>query len=217
MKKYHFIVPHADDEVLGFGGTIAKLVEQGMDVSVTVLQSPNNPRSEKQLKDLLEAKNILGYKNLYNLYLSSITLSNDLHTLVHTIQDHFTLVQPHVVYTTHLSDNHQDHKALYRAVSIASRPVGPCKSIESVYAGEVISSNDQSFSAERIEFVPNVYEALNENTMTKKIKALKSYSTEFREFPHPRCSEVLRARAICRGSEVMVKYAEAFMLLRQKR
>jgi len=217
VKKYHFIVPHADDEVLGFGGTITKFVELGYDVSVTVLQSPNNPRAEQQLKDFLKAKDILGYKNYYNLYLSSVTLSNDFHTLVHTVQEHFISVKPNIIYTTHISDNHQDHKALYRAVSVASRPVGPCKSIESVYAGEVVSSNDQSFSSERIQFIPNVYETLSEKQLNKKINALEAYSTEYNKPPHPRSSVVLKARAICRGSEVLSHYAEAFMLLREKR
>lgn len=217
MKKYLFIVPHADDEVLGFGGTIAKFVEAGANVMVTVLQSPNNPRAEQQLKDLLKAKDVLGYKTLHNLYLSSVTLSNDLHTVVHTVQEHFKKIQPNIVYTTHDSDNHQDHKALYRAVSIASRPVGPCNNIESIYAGEVISSNDQSFGSERSKFIPNVYETLTERQLLKKISALKAYSTEYRKSPHPRCLDVLKSKAICRGSEVLSKYAEAFMLLRDKR
>lgn len=217
MKNYLFIVPHADDEVLGFGGTIAKFVEMGVNVIVTVLQSPNNPRAEQQLKDLIKAKDVLGYKKLHNLYLSSTTLSNDLHTVVHSVQEHFKQTLPNVIYTTHDSDNHQDHKALYRAVSIASRPIGPCSSIESVYAGEVISSNDQSFGSERSKFIPNVYETLLEKHINKKINALKAYSTESREFPHPRCLEVLKAKAMCRGSEILTKYAEAFMLLRDKR
>lgn len=217
MKNCLFIVPHADDEVLGFGGTITKFVEMGYNVSVTVLQSPNNVRAEQQLKDILEAKDILGYKNLYNLYLSSVVLSNDLHTCVHTVQEHFIKVKPSVVYTTHISDNHQDHKALYRAVSVASRPIGPCNSIQSVYAGEVISSNDQAFGSERVAFVPNVYEVLNELQLNKKIDALKCYSTELKNAPHPRSLELLKARAICRGSEILESYAEAFMLLREKR
>jgi len=217
VKKYLFIVPHADDEVLGFGGTIAKLVEQGHDVSVTVLQSPWSVRAERQLEDIHKAKEILGYSNLYNLFLSSVTLSNDLHTVIHTVQEHLEKINPTIIYTTHISDNHQDHKTLYRAISVVSRPVGPCKSIREVYSGEVISSNDQSFGSERKEFIPNVYETLSEQHLNKKILALQAYSTEINQPPHPRCSEVVKARAISRGSEVLAKYAESFMQLRSIR
>ena len=217
MKTYLFIVPHADDEVLGFGGTIAKFVEQGHDVSVTVLQSPWSIRAEQQLKDIHKAKEILGYNNLHNLFLSSVTLSNDLHTVIHSVQKHLEEIKPTVIYTTHISDNHQDHKTLYRAISVASRPVGPCKSIKEVYSGEVISSNDQSFGSERTDFIPNVYETLSEQHINKKILALQSFSTEINRPPHPRCAEVIKARAISRGSEVLTAYAESFMQLRSIR
>jgi LmbE family N-acetylglucosaminyl deacetylase len=217
VKKYLFIVPHADDEVLGFGGTIAKLVDSGVDVSVTFLQSPNNARAEQQLKDSNKAKEILGYNNLYNLYLPSYTISNDLHTVIHTVQEHLRSISPDVVYTTHCSDNHQDHKALFRAISVVCRPVGPCTSITEVYTGETISSNDQSFSVERAAFTPNIYETLSIEQLNRKILALKAYTTECRQSPHPRCEDIIKARALCRGSEVLSCYAEAFMLLRAKR
>lgn len=59
-SKCLFLVPHADDEVLGFGGTITKLVDQGHDVSVTILQAPNNTRAAQQLKDATNAKKKIG-------------------------------------------------------------------------------------------------------------------------------------------------------------
>lgn len=217
MKKYLFIVPHADDEVLGFGGTIAKLVDLGHDVSVTVLQSPWSTRAAQQLNDVNKAKEILGYKNLYNLFLSSVTLCNDLHAVIHTVQDHIKEVKPDVIYTTHISDNHQDHKALFRAISVVTRPIGSCKSVKEVYSGEVISSNDQSFGSERAEFIPNVYETLSQQNLNKKILALEAYSTEINQSPHPRSTEVIKSRAISRGSEVLANYAESFMLLRSIR
>lgn len=217
MKKYLFIVPHADDEVLGFGGTISKFVEQGHDVSVTVLQSPNNARAAQQLKDIYKAKEILGYASLYNLFLSSEALSNDLYAVIHAVQEHVISVKPTIIYTTHVSDNHQDHKALYRAISVISRSVGPCQSIKEVYSGEVISSSDQSFGSERSSFMPNVYETITENQLNKKILALRAYSTEINQFPHPRSVETVKARAISRGTEVLSEYAEVFMQLKSIR
>ena len=45
-----FIVPHADDEVLGFGGTIAKFVDAGKEVIVTIAQAPNNDRADNNCR-----------------------------------------------------------------------------------------------------------------------------------------------------------------------
>jgi LmbE family N-acetylglucosaminyl deacetylase len=216
-SKYLFIVPHADDEVLGFGGIIAKLVEQGNEVYVTILQAPNNDRAAQQIYDAQSAKDVLGYQYLNFLYIPNNVLCNDMFSLLHTIQNHLKDIEPAVLYTTHFSDNHQDHKNLYRAVSIATRPIGQCRTIKKIYTGEVISSYDQSFSVERAAFMPNIYEELTETQLSKKINALEKYTTEVQKFPHPRNKEMLRAKSIVRGAECGVKYAEAFMLLRDVR
>ena len=209
-----FIVPHADDEVLGFGGTIAKFVDEGKEVIVTIAQAPNNDRAAQQLQDSKDAKEVLGYSVQHFLHLSNKTLCNDLHELIHTVQIHLKEVRPDVIYTTHLSDNHQDHKNLYRAISVATRPIG-FVGTPTIFAGEVISSHDQSFGSERSQFVPNYYEKLTEDHLARKINAIERYTTEVRTWPHSRCAEGIKAKAITRGSECYSNYAEAFMLLRK--
>jgi len=212
-NKVLILVPHADDEVLGFGGIISKLVDQSFDVTVTFLQAPNNLRAEKQLEASKLAKNILGYNHANYLYLSNELLCNNTFNLIQIVEQHIIEVNPDTIYTTSLGDNHQDHKNLYRAVSIACRPAG-YTNVKSVYTGEVISSYDQSFSCEKAFFVPNVYEVLSEDHLNRKINALQAYKTEIRDFPHPRSIEQIKAKAISRGAECNYNYAEAFMLLR---
>jgi len=48
-----------------------------------------------------------------------------------------------------------------------------------------------------------------------KIEAMKAYESELKEYPHPRSLEIVEALAKKRGSEVEVKFAEAFMLVRE--
>ena len=212
-KHILFLVPHADDEVLGFGGTIAKYVSFGYNVSVTIAQAPNNNRAAQQLEDSKKAKTILGYNKINFLHISSIDMCNNLHHLIHSVQDHLKDIVPDVLFTTHCSDNHQDHKNLYRAVSVATRPNGFVY-IPRILAGEVISSCDQSYGIERSRFAPNCYEALNKDNIDKKINALNEYSTEIRKYPHSRSPESIVAKAITRGNECRKEYAEAFMVLR---
>jgi hypothetical protein len=46
---------------------------------------------------------------------------------------------------------------------------------------------------------------------------MEAYKSELRGFPHPRSVEALEALAIKRGSEIGVKYAESFYLIREIR
>jgi len=208
------IVPHADDEVLGFGGTIAKLVERDYNVTVTILQAPNDERARKQIDSAYIAKEILGYHKLILLPISNKDFANSTFQTLKTVEQNISEVNPDIIYTTSLADNHQDHKMLYRAVSIASRPVGGHK-IKTIFAGEVISSYDQSFAIERNFFTANVYEEITEGHLNKKLEAIRAYQTEIRDYPHPRSIESISAKAISRGSECQSRYAEAFMLLRK--
>jgi len=213
MQNILFLVPHADDEVLGFGGTICKLVEQGHNVSVVIAQAPNHQRAQKQLNDAVHAKNILGYNELQFLSIPNYDLCNNLFGLIEKVEDSINKFKPDVLYTTYNSDNHQDHKNLYRAVSIATRP-NTCTYAQKIYAGEVLSSCDQSFSIERSAFAPNTYEILTDVHTRKKTAALECYSSECQLPPHSRSVDAVIAKAKARGHECKSIYAEAFMLLR---
>lgn len=213
-KRVLFIVPHADDEVLGFGGTIAKRVDKGDEVIVTISQAPNNDRAAQQLQDSKEAKSVLGYSKQYFLHLSDKTMCNDLYELIEAVQRHIIEIKPDIIYTTHYSDNHQDHKSLYRALAIVSRPNGFIGT-PTIIAGEVISSHDQSFGSDRSSFTPNRYEILTETHLKRKLDAIKRFSLEIQQWPHSRSLESIKAKAIVRGSECRSKYAEAFMTLRE--
>jgi len=213
-NKILFIVPHADDEVLGFGGTIAKLVENNQHVTVTILQAPNDDRSKQQINSANAAKDILGYHELIYLPITNTDFANDTFKTLRSVEDSIKNLQPDIIYTTSKADNHQDHKTLHRAVSVACRPVGFSK-IREIYAGEVISSYEQSYASERNFFEANVYEPLTRQQLDKKIEAIKVYTTEIRDYPHPRSPKSIEAKAISRGCECMSEYAEAFMLLRK--
>ena len=52
-------------------------------------------------------------------------------------------------------------------------------------------------------------------TIDAKINALKMYKQELKQFPHPRSLEAVKALAKLRGSQVGVRAAEAFTVLRQ--
>jgi LmbE family N-acetylglucosaminyl deacetylase len=54
-----------------------------------------------------------------------------------------------------------------------------------------------------------------DSQLDRKINAMRAYSREMREFPHPRSLEMLTAKARSRGAQVGLPSAEAFLLLRE--
>jgi len=214
MSRVLVLVPHGDDEVLGFGGTIAKHVEAGDEVIVTTIRGGTIPRYITQNADSHKAREVLKYSQLYQIGMEEIDIYNEPYGFKCIVEEHLVKINPHILYTTFLSDNHQDHKSLFQAVTIAARPCGSLTNLQSVFVGEVFSSCDQSFSFIRNKFMPNYYNILQEHHLNLKIEALKSYGQECREYPHPRSAEIIRAHAMTRGSECRAKYAEALMLLR---
>jgi|TARA_Y100000294_G_C8567465_1_gene341460 hypothetical protein len=62
-------------------------------------------------------------------------------------------------------------------------------------------------------FKPTVYVDIKDY-IKKKIDLMKIYEKEIRPSPHPRSVESITAKAISRGSEVSLSYAESFELVR---
>ena len=51
--------------------------------------------------------------------------------------------------------------------------------------------------------------------METKLKAMKVYEKELKQFPHPRSVNGITTKGFLRGMEVHLHYAEAFMLYRE--
>ena len=62
-------------------------------------------------------------------------------------------------------------------------------------------------------FIPNTYIDIKD-TIKFKLKAIRSYRSELKLFPHPRSVKGIEILAQKRGSEANMKFAEAYMLYR---
>ena len=66
--RYLIVAAHPDDEVLGAGGTIFKLISEGNDVAVAIMSynaEARNGISETLATDVNEATSLLGVKKVY--------------------------------------------------------------------------------------------------------------------------------------------------------
>lgn len=217
------VAAHPDDEVLGCGGTIARLSVEGHNVSILILGEGITSRYEdpsqvdpkeldtfhehcKKVGTSLGAKDV-SLANLPDNRFDTIPLL----TIVKEVEKKIEEVKPEVVYTQHGGDLNIDHSLLFRAVMTAVRPMEGSP-VKKVYAFEVASSTEWSFQKFAPVFRPNVFVGISA-TLEKKIEGMKMYEGEARPFPHPRSPEALRASAVRWGSVSGLKAAEAFELV----
>ena len=215
------IAPHPDDEVLGCGGTIAKHVQGGDEVYLCIVTKAYPPEwSETEIKErreeVLRVNGILGIKKTYFLDLPTVKLDTvPRKELNDAISQVVNEVQPEVVYIPHRGDVNQDHRLVFEAAIVATRPKhGP--RIKRILAYETLSETEWAAPFAGDAFVPNVYVDISD-TLETKLKAMAAYQTELKEYPHPRSLEAISTQAKFRGSAVGVPAAEAFMLIREIR
>jgi len=219
------IAAHPDDEVLGCGGTIARLAREGHSPYIAILgqgitsRPPGGEHSDPALVEVLrkcsrEASKMLGAGEVFLYDLPDNRFDTvPLLDIVRIVEELVGRLEPDAVYTHYGGDLNIDHVMLHRAVVTATRPtVG--YPVKEIYAFEVPSSTEWAFGQFQPVFCPNVFVDIT-NTLSTKIQAMGVYSTEIRDLPHPRSPDGLRALAQVRGSAAGVEAAEAFLLVRK--
>lgn len=133
--------------------------------------------------------------------------------VVKLVEDFIGRVTPDVIYTHHRGDLNVDHRIAHEAVVTASRPL-PGRSVPRLLAGEVLSSTEWQ-SPQMSPFVPTVFHDVTDG-LNAKLAAMRAYSGELREAPHPRSLDGIRAQTRLRGVQSGCEAAEAFMLVRER-
>ena len=214
------ISAHPDDEILGMGGTIAKHLAAGDTVTVCIVckRAYNHeyvPALIQEEKDAAwRAAKAIGYSDLRFLDLRDELLDERLLDVIVPLEACVLDVRPDVVYTHHRGDSNQDHRAVFSASMVACRSISQYKVLR-ILAYEVPSSTDIAPPFPEYAFQPNFYVNVNE-FLDRKITALKAYSRELRDFPHPRSALGLEALARKRGMEIGFLAAEAFVIIREQ-
>jgi LmbE family N-acetylglucosaminyl deacetylase len=218
------IAAHPDDEVLGAGGTIAKLAAEGREVHIAILAEGITSRYAERdaadtalLDDLhADARRVADHLGAAGLTLHGLP-DNRLDTVplldvVKVVEELVETLRPSDLFIQHAGDLNVDHGVVYRAALTATRPLEG-QPVRRVLAYEVASSTEWAFQQLEPAFRPNVFVPIAE-TLETKIEAMELYRSEARPFPHPRSPEALRAIARRWGSVVGVPAAEAFQLVR---
>jgi LmbE family N-acetylglucosaminyl deacetylase len=225
--KILIIAAHPDDEVLGCGGTMAKLSAEGAAISVLILANGLTSRADfdpKRDNGLLavhherarRAGALLGVREVRLAGLPDQRMDTlPMLDITQTIEREIARVKPEVVFTQHGGDLNMDHVITFRATLTATRPIsGGC--VRRLYSYEVASSTEWAFQQFAPRFQPSVFFDIN-GYLETKIAAMEVYESEARAFPHPRSPDSLRAQAQRWGSTCGLLAAEAFHCVRDIR
>jgi LmbE family N-acetylglucosaminyl deacetylase len=204
---------HPDDAVLGCGGTIARYVGEGSEVYVCVATKAFTPDwtpeyVANQMKELEESNLILGIKKTFYLNFPAASLDTvPQKKLNDALWQVVNEVRPQSVFVNNQDDVNIDHRLLFDAALVATRPLNN-------YIKRVLSYSTFEFGQLRAPFMPNVYVAIT-GMLEIKIKAMAPFLSEMRPYPHPRSPEIITALAKKWGSEAGIPLAEAFKLIRE--
>jgi len=213
------IAPHPDDEVLGCGGVIARHSARGDRVQVVVVSrgAPDIFPTESVVKvrqEAAKANKVLGTKRMIFLDFPAPRLDTvPTSTLAEALKDVIVQLQPTTVYLPHRGDIHGDHKAVYWATLVATRPNGSyCPKRLLCY--ETLSETEWGAPIPSDAFVPTVFVDVSQY-LRAKLDAMECYESQLVPSPRARSLASIEALAHFRGSTVSVSAAEAFGLVRE--
>jgi len=198
------LAPHTDDGEFGCGGSIAKFIEEGKDVFYVAFSTAEDSVPEGYPKNILEievreATEVLGINpNNLIIYKFQVRKLNYIRQeLLEELVKIRNKISPDLVFIPSPNDLHQDHYTV---------------AIEGMRAFKQVSLLGYEIPWNNITFHTQSFIKLEERHIIKKIEALKAYKSQQGRFYAN--EEFIRSLAITRGTQISVKYAEAFEVIR---
>ncbi|MDC2866538.1 MULTISPECIES: PIG-L deacetylase family protein [unclassified Bacillus (in: firmicutes)] len=215
MKECILVIgAHPDDELLGTGGTLKRLVEEGHQV-ISIITALGRKEEAHHIQQLGRCANKeIGIEEVIFLEHANLELELiPLHQLTKEIEQLIQIYKPSKIFTHHYGDLNIDHHITFQAVLTATRPL-PNKHPIELITFETVSSSEWNIHTNDKSFKPNYFVNITDQ-IDSKIAALKHYDVEMRDFPHPRSYEGVEYLGRVRGMTIGVPYAEAFEVIRR--
>lgn len=226
-KKILVVVAHPDDELLGLGATMNKLITENNVITHVVIlgegiTSRSNSRDLKQWEkelathkeNIVNAQKAIGYHSIstYDFpdnRFDSVALLD----IVKVIEKEKEQFNPDVIFTHHGGDLNIDHQRTFEAVMTACRPMEH-EGVKAIITFETPSGTEWRANTDPRHFLPNFFMSVSSENIESKIAGMECYEFESRTFPHPRSPEALRIQSQRWGIAIGVNYAEAFNIVR---
>lgn len=219
--KVLVIAPHPDDEALGCGGALLRLMRERPDAElhwVIVTEMPpgaqwSEERAAARRDEIATVAGRLKARQVHQLGFPAAKLDTvPMADLVGALSQIMGAVQPDTVFVPYRYDVHTDHRYVFDAASACVKSFR-YPSVRKVLAYETLSETEFGLDPSVGAFRPNFWIDISAD-LDAKIELLEVYAGEMGVFPFPRSREAVEALARLRGSTAGVPAAEAFMLLK---
>ena len=213
------IAPHPDDEVLGCGGTMARLVDAGLRVVAAIMTTGREPAFSKEAvarvaREAGAAHAIIGTSDLRQLELPAAALDTlsgaQLNASFAELMDD---VRPETLFVPFVGDIHVDHQLTFISAMVAARPRS-ADAPRRIFAYETLSETNWFAPGITPAFIPNAFVDIS-GTLRRKLNAFSAFESQVKEFPDERSLMAIECLARVRGAQVFCEAAEAFMLVRE--
>lgn len=204
FKNVLVLAPHTDDGELGAGGTISKFIDNGIKVTYVAFSTAEQSVPAHLPKNILStevklATSVLGIAS-DDLYIFDYEVRKLNYFRQNILEDLISLRKSNnfdLILTPSLFDIHQDH------LCVSQEAIRAFKNV-TILGYELVWNNIQSESS--------CISVIQKKDLDKKINSLKQYSSQgFRQYLSP---DFITSLATVRGTQVGVKYAEAFEVIR---
>lgn len=226
-KRIMLVVAHPDDEILGPGGSMHRLITEFNCTSKVVIlgegitsraETRNLEKWKKELhihrQNIEEARKSIGYESvsIYDFADNRFDTVPILDIIKIVEKEKLEFI-PDTIFTHHGGDVNIDHQRTFEAVITACRPLQN-EVVKTIITFETMSGTEWRASSDPRHFIPNMFIELTQQDLLAKIKAMEAYEFEKRAYPHPRSPEALEIRARMWGVANGLSLAEAFQIVR---
>lgn len=207
MKKILIIAPHADDEILSFGGYMINQIAEGAEVIVrigTIGGTHILQPFKERFAEFESVMNALGVTDYDFMYQDADAIMDSIPTkeLASKIDNLIDTIHPDEVFCCYPSV-HQDHKAIFDAFMVSMR-------LRDGFLPNFVAFGEYPFilTATSVPFNGKFYHPLSREVLDKKIKLFELYKSQLRKSPSPLGSRGVKILATTRGLECGQEYAE---------
>ena len=206
IKNILVLAPHTDDGEFGCGGTIAKLIREGKNVSYIAFSIAEESVPKHLPKNILESE-VKKATELLGIPEENLIIHNYKVRYFHEHRQEILEIlvklnkklRPELVFMPCIHDLHQDHAV------IANEGLRAFKKT-SILAYEIPWNN--------FNFSSQCFSILKKQHINKKVNALKCYESQMqRDYAS---EEYIRSLAKTRGVQIGEDYAEVFEIIRLK-
>ena len=219
IRRALVLAPHPDDEILGCGGTMARLIDSGAEVHVAVVTSGKPPRYAaadvaRVRAEAAAAHERIGVTRTHWLDFPAAELDGVGHAALNgAIGRLVAEVAPDTLFLPFVGDIHRDHQLVFESAMVAARPRAGAFPVR-IYAYETLSETNWNAPYLTPAFVPNVFIDISAQ-LERKLQAFSLFASQVQAAPSERSIGALRALATLRGATAHLAAAEAFVMIRE--